>query len=150
MQIIYIIRIALHWPSVATRVLLRKLSFLSKLLTNSNDILSSRIFTTLAMDEIYSISVVLQCRMLEAPLSTDIVNQCLTSPNNIVHSNKKFLLKCDYDILISTAMMHPSVEPIAKIASIVSWRKIWCLELWSEGHLLRPGNFKRTRSTCFW
>ena len=123
-----VIRIALHWPSVATRVLLRKLSFLSKLLTNSNDILSSRIFTTLAMDEIYSISVVQQCRMLEAPLSTDIVNQCLTSPNNavkIVHSNKKFLLKCDYDILISTAMMHPSVEPIAKIASIVSWRKIW-------------------------
>ena len=64
-----IIRIALHWPSMATRVLLRKLSFLSKLLTNSNDILSSCIFTTLAMDE--------QCRMLEAPLSTDIVNQCL-------------------------------------------------------------------------
>ena len=62
--------------------------------------------------------------MLQAPLSTDIVNQCLTSPNN-VHSNKKFLLKCDYDILISAAMMHPSVEPIAKIASIVSWRKIW-------------------------
>ena len=28
-------------------------------------------------------------------------------------------------LLISTAMMHPSVEPIAKIASIVSWRKIW-------------------------
>ena len=99
------------------------------------------------MDEIYSISAVQQCRMLEAPLSTDIVNQCLTSPNNavkIVHSNKKFLLKCDYDILISTAMMHPSVEPIAKIASIVSWRKIW------DGALDYGGNFKRTRSTCFW
>ena len=50
--------------------------------------------------------------MLEVPLSTDIVNQCLTSPNvKIVHSNKKVLLKRDYDILISTAMMHPSVEP---------------------------------------
>ena len=80
------------------------------------------------MDDIYSISAVQQCRMLGAPLSTDIVNQCLASPNNavkIVDSNKKVLLKCDYDILISTAMIHPSVEPIAKIASVVSWRMIW-------------------------
>ena len=66
--------------------------------------------------------------MLEASLSTDIVNQCLTSPNDavkIVHSNRKVVLQRDYDLLISSAMMHPSVEPIAKIASVVSWRKIW-------------------------
>ena len=119
------IRSALHWPSMATRVLLRKLSFLSKLLTNYHDILSS--CTALAMDGIYSIFVVQQCRMLEAPLSTDIVNQCLTSQNKaveIVHSNKKVLLNVIH-VLISTATMHPSVEPIAKIASVVSWKKIW-------------------------
>ena len=85
------------------------------------------------MDDIYSISVVQQCRMLEAPLSTDIINQCLTSPNNavkIVHSNKEVLLKHDYDILISTAMM---LNPLLRLHQL-SEDLGWCLGLWSEGH----------------
>ena len=105
------------------------------------------------MDDIYSFSVVQHYRMLQVPLSTDIVNQCLTSPNNafeIVDSNKK-VLKCDYDILISTAMMHPFVEPIAKIASVVSWRKIWdgALDYRVKGTNCSQA-ILRELSTCFW
>ena len=44
---------------------MRKLSFLSKLLSNSKDSMNSRVFTTLAIEDVYSVSLVSQCRMLE-------------------------------------------------------------------------------------
>ena len=92
-----VIRIGLHWPAVATCILLRKLTFLSKLLSNYKDTMSSRIFISLVIEDI-NISVVQQCKMLEATLATDIVDQCLSNPNNapeIVRINKKLLLKRD-------------------------------------------------------
>ena len=52
------VRIGLHWPTIATCILMRKLSFLSKLLSNTEDNMSSHIFTTMAMDDIYSITIV--------------------------------------------------------------------------------------------
>ena len=122
------IRIGLHWPTVATRILIRKLTFLSKLLSNNGDTMSSRIFTSLAIEDVYSISIVQQCKMLEATLSTDVVNQCLSTPDcapAIVHSNKELLLKRDYELLLSSALSHPSVNPAATIARLVSWRRIW-------------------------
>ena len=122
------IRIGLHWPTMATRILSRKLTFLSKLLTNSNDSMSSRIFTTLAMEDVYSISIVQQCKMLEAPLGTDLTSQCLSNPDDavsIICSGKKLLLERDFELLITSAITHPSVEPVAQIATTVSWRKIW-------------------------
>ena len=44
--------------------------------------MSSRIYISLAIEDIYNISVVQQCKMLEATLATDIVDQCLSNPNN--------------------------------------------------------------------
>ena len=90
------IRIGLHWPTVATCILSRKLPFLSKLLSNPEDTMSSHIFTTLATEDVYSISIVQQCRMLDDVLATDIVNQCLTTPDDavsIVRSGKNLLLQ---------------------------------------------------------
>ena len=51
--------------------------------------------------------------MLEANLATDVVDQCLSSPDNaptIVQDNKELLLKRDYELLLSPAMSHPSVH----------------------------------------
>ena len=87
--------------------------------------MSSCIFTTMAMDDVYTITIVQQCKMLEAPLSTNITIQCLECPSEsveVVRSSKKLLLGKDYDLLLSSALTHPSVEPIA---SVVSWRRIW-------------------------
>ena len=67
------VRIALNWPTISTRILLRKLTFLSRLLTNSDDTMSSWIFTSLAIVDVYSITIVQQCRLLEAPLGTNII-----------------------------------------------------------------------------
>ena len=88
------VRIAIHWPTVATRILVRKLTYLSKLLSNQTDTMSSRIFCSLAMENIYNISLIHQCRMLEAFLATNVVDQCLASPDNaptITRSNKKLI-----------------------------------------------------------
>ena len=114
---------------MATCILLRKLTFLSKLLSNYKDTMSSRIYISLALVDI---SVVQQCKMLEATLATDMVDQCLSNPNNapeIVRINKKLLLKRDYEQLLSSAMSHPSVYPAAQIAQTVSWRGVWDIAL---------------------
>ena len=113
---------------MATRILLRKLTFSSKLLLNYKDTMSSRIFISLAIEDIYNISVVQQCEMLEATLATNIMDQCLSNPNNapeIVQINKKLLLKRDYEQLLSSAMSQPSVYPAAQIAQTVSWGRVW-------------------------
>ena len=57
------VRIALHWPTVATRILIRKLNFLSKLLRGNKDTISQRVFSSLAIDDIYDISIIQQCRV---------------------------------------------------------------------------------------
>ena len=121
------VRIGLHWPTVATRILMRKLTFLSKLLSNTEDNMNSRIFTTMAMDDVYSITIVQQCIMLKALLSMNITIQCLQCPSEsvaIIRSSKKLLLGKDYDLLLSSALTHPSVEPIARITSVVLWKRI--------------------------
>ena len=90
--------------------------------------MSSRIFTILAMEDVYNISIVQQCRMLESPLTTDITNQCFSNPDDaasITHSGKKLLHEQDTELLIASAITHPSVEPVAQIAATVSGRKIW-------------------------
>ena len=61
--------------------------------------------------------------MLEASLATDVVDQCLTTPDcapKIVRDNKEPLLKRDYELLLISAMCHPSVNSAAQIAQSVS------------------------------
>ena len=65
------VRIGLLWPSVSTQVLIRKLKYLSKLLSSDKDILSTRMFNSVAMMDVYNCSIVQQCRMLEAELGTN-------------------------------------------------------------------------------
>ena len=91
--------IALHWPYMSTRIFLRKVAFLSKLLRQNKDSLCCRIFTSLAIENVYNTSIVQQCRMLES----DIVAKCLHNPENatsIVQSSKKVILSRDCDELI--------------------------------------------------
>ena len=58
-----VVRLGLQWPSVATRILIHKLSFLAKLLANTDDIISSRIFTSLAIVDVYNVGIVQQCTL---------------------------------------------------------------------------------------
>ena len=69
-----VVRISLHWPHVANRILIRKLTYLEKFLSSDDDsVASSRIFKSLATDDVYNVSLVQQCRMLEAETNTNIL-----------------------------------------------------------------------------
>ena len=78
------VRIGLHWPSVSTRVHIRKLKYLSKLLLSDEDTISTRIFNSVAMEDVYNCSIIQQCRMLEAHLGTSFLAMCLNNPSNAV------------------------------------------------------------------
>ena len=73
--------------------------------------------------------------------------QCLSNPDDaasITHSGKKLLHEQDIDLLIASAITHPSVEPVAQIAATVSGRKIWDITLDHIMVLKALDNFKRT------
>ena len=59
--------------------------------------------------------------MLEASLATDVVDQCLATPDYtpkiIVRDNKEPLLKRDYELLLISPMCHPSVNSAAQSVS---------------------------------
>ena len=127
------VRIGLHWPSVATRVLIRKLGFLSKLLSGTEDTISRRVFTSLAMENVFDISLVQQCQILEANLGTCVLASCLSDPDNardIVRSNKKHILNSDFKKLLSSANHHRgSAAAAAQIGKHTSWRRLWDIAL---------------------
>ena len=127
------VHIGLHWPTVATRILIRKLSFLSKLLSATKDTISHRVFTSLAMEDVFETSIVQQCRMLEADLGTCVLAKCLSDPENapdIVRSNKKHILCSDFKTLLSSATRRcGSAAPAACIATHNSWRLLWDVAL---------------------
>jgi len=117
------VRIGLHWPNVSTRVLIRKLKYLSKLLSSEKDILSTRRFNSVAMEDVYNCSIVQQSRVLEAELGTNVLALCLNDPVNAtqtVLNNKEQLLKKDfsnYNLLLSAK---GSAHLATSIASKVS------------------------------
>ena len=126
------VRLGLHWPSMNTRIFLRKLTFLCKLLCPSKDTLSSRTFTSLAIDNIYNSSIVQQCRMLESHLDTDYTAQCLTDADNalsLVKSMKQHILEKDFGLLISSSLEHSSTKIVAAIAESSSWKRLWDIAL---------------------
>ena len=87
------VRIALHWPTVATRTLIRKLNFLSKLLSGSNDTISKQVFSSLAVEDVYESSIVQQCRMLESKLDTCVLAKCLSDAENAPEAKQIFQAK---------------------------------------------------------
>ncbi len=66
--------IGLRWPSLRCLVLHRKLAFLARLLSSTQDTLSTRILHTLAAHDIYEVSLVQQCRDLESHFGASILH----------------------------------------------------------------------------
>ena len=127
------VRIGLHWPTVSSRILIRKLSFLSKLLAGSRDTISHRVFTSLAMEDIFETSIVQQCRMLEANLNTSVLAECLTHPEcapDIVKRSKVNIINSDFKLLLTSEIEKcGSAAPAACIATQTSWRRLWDVAL---------------------
>ena len=125
-------RLCLNFKSMACRILLRKLSFLGKLLESRQRTISSAIFTSATISDPSEVSIVQQCKMLESRLSVQIVDDCLSHPDAapaIVRSEKSTIIDADMGSLIISALHHPSACHIATIATKISWNHLWNLAL---------------------
>ena len=128
-----VVRLALQWPSISTRILIRNLSFLAKLLlSDRNDTVIGRIFTSIAIVDINNVGIIQQCRMLEAKLDTHILTKCLKYlPDSaaIVKASKQDILRSDYERLVSVSSTHPFAKHVATVAQSTSWSWLWDMAL---------------------
>ena len=87
--------------------------------TRSDNNMTSRVFTTMAIEDVHDISIVQQCRMLQSHIGIDCVSRCLTNLQNVTEtfkSLKEELLKADYNTLLQSQSQHLSTKLVAEIA----------------------------------
>ena len=131
--------IGLHLPSIKARIAIRKLRFLTKLLKSEQDDLASRVFRTLSADNVYSISVVEQCRWLLEELGLGwILQKCLSDPtaSDTVKDLQNIILKQDWSQSVDSARNHPSLKHIVCSNFVAaSWCSHWdrALDLGTKG-----------------
>ena len=120
--------IGLHWPTVKNRILLRKLGFLAKLLSSESGI-STQVFQTLSTDNVYEISLVQQCRLLEQYFDTNYLGVCLensTDAARAIQEAKSVILRKDWNCTVREARTHPSLTIVCATDFITaSWNSIW-------------------------
>ena len=129
------ILIRLHWPRISVHVLLRKLAV--KLLQSNGNNLSSRIFRTMASDDIHKISLIEQCQFLEDGYDTSFVADCLNDPENahlVFKEARAFLLQKDLEM----ASQHHSLKHVLDPRIASSWAKLWDFGLDYGYHGTKP------------
>lgn len=117
------VRLALDWPSMATRILLRKLNFLQRLLSNEESI-AHNFFVNLSGQDAH-LQLIEGCLFLEAQLGLEGIVEDVRKGNINASELKKVLLCKDREDLLSVAMEHQSTALAAQIASHTNWLKIW-------------------------
>ena len=105
------VRICLGWPSMTSRILVRKLQFLAKLLQPGTRSIASYIFTAAAITDPWNMSIIQECRMLENITVTNTLHLCLENPEaevSNIKAEKKNLYKRDYASLIEKSYARPN------------------------------------------
>ena len=136
-----IVRMSLLWPSIRARTLCIKLGFLLKIV-KGDDSLSSRLFRSIAADDVESLVLVKQCRLLEADYGSNYTSDVISIPDMVSFTQmKKEILDKDISLLLSESETHPSQLLVHCIASSTdcSWPWIW-------DHALEKGAFGTTCS----
>ena len=119
-----------HWRVFSTKL---AAVFYEPLSSTRKHPSGQRVFSSLAIDDIYDISIIQQCRMLESELDTCVLAKCLSDPENapnIVKKSKEYILRSDFrNLLASTSNSLTSAAPAAHIATHTSWRRLWDIAL---------------------
>ena len=105
------VKLALRWPSMSTRVLIRKLAFLCNLLSDfgNEEKISKGVFSSLASVDIYSVSIIFLCCMLESSLGTGVLARCpneLSDTTSILSRYISHLINKDFELLIEHLLSH--------------------------------------------
>ena len=118
-------RLGLRWPSVTARIFLRKLSLLSKVCKESDNI-GSHIFSELHQN---SLKLVQECRTIEGKLSSDGHTDALLRDTSSLNEIKRQVLQADWASCITEASHHQSTALASRIATEISWMKLWDMAL---------------------
>ena len=97
-------RLALRWPSVTARVLISKLSLMSKL-SERWDSIGGQIFSGLPQE---SLKLVWECRCLEEKLSCQGCTDALLSSQSSRREMRREILQIDWDVCITEAAVQLS------------------------------------------
>ena len=116
--------IGLSWPSVTSRILTKKLTFLSRLLSADEDTIATTTFSTLASQYIYNLSLIKQCIFLDSKLHTSCIAEILSDIENAhtrISEVKKTIASSDHNRTLQEACKHQSVT----LAKDVNWLRVW-------------------------
>lgn len=118
-----------HCPSIKTRIVLRKLGFLVNLPDNERDDLASHVFQSLSVDNVYSISLVEQCRWLLEELGLGWnLHKCLSDSltPNTVKDLQTIIYKRDWCLSVNSARKHSSLKYIVCSDQVAAnWCSMW-------------------------
>ena len=118
-------RLGLIWPSITTRILISKLSLLTKLSEGEGSI-GSQIFSSLPQG---CLRLMQECRHLEEKLSYRGCTDSLLNSQSSLREKKREILQTDWDSCITEASDHCSTAIAAQIAVNVSWVRLWDMAL---------------------
>ena len=117
------VRLALDWPSMGSRILLRKLHFLQRLMS-SEDSIGHSFFNNLSSEDSL-LQLIEGCLFLETQLGLGGLSEGVQKSRISASELKKVILCKDREDLLSMAMEHQSTALAAQIASHTNWLKIW-------------------------
>ena len=90
------VRVALQWPSLRARILVRKLFFLKRVVDGSDGV-SSEVFKAIAMVNVNSIQLVKECRYLEEYFHTNFTSNILQNNEVCKKELKEVIFKNDWN-----------------------------------------------------
>ena len=114
--------IALQWPSMCCRILIRKLQFLNRLINPKSTTIGSRVFDAIRDQEPGPL-IVQQCKLLEQVYKANVTPTFIKGDTTI-SSVKKALLKLDRDYIWSLTSKHNSLRSLTRSISLP---KLWDL-----------------------
>ena len=118
-------RLALKWPCVATRILIKKLSLLSRVKKSSeeNQSIGGCIFSFLTSHG-HTLKLVNKCRSLEGKLKSHGHTDALLNGQSTLKDIKRQLFEQDWESCVTDSSHHDSTAVAAAISSSVSWLKL--------------------------
>ena len=121
-------RVAFKWPSIAARILTRKLNLLSKV-SSGGESIGCHMYTSLAVANPQSLRLIQECLSLENKLDCHGVTDLVYNNPQGLQGIKKLILDTDWKICLSEASRHQSTSLAAQIATHTTWPKLWDMAL---------------------
>ena len=120
----------MYWLALRARVLIRKLSYLKRVLSADYEKLGSQVFRVFAERDVSNLTIVEQCRYLEGVYGTNFTGEVLTS-RLFLRDVQKAILTADKEFRLKGCETCQSLMHVTRpgIPTELSWLKIWLLLL---------------------